>query len=225
MSSSIAEKFKAYEKQVDRILGQYPIVLQFERQTGINKVHGVVLAVLLLFGLIAYRLAPQTFSTIALFAYPAYHTAAAIERHDKAADVHWMSYWLALGAIAFIEGLVSAEWLAKRIPLYLPLKLALAVWMYAPRFRGSLVVFERGLGPLFAQLRFSVELVQKSLGGSAKPTSAVATGMTKLGLAKSAAASSASALKKPASAAASSSSGSTSPLAASAENTDSPKHD
>lgn len=208
MPSAIAEKIRSYEKQADRFLGRYPFVLQVERQTGVNKVHGVVLVMIALLVVAAYRLAPGAVAALALYAYPAYHTAAAIDRKSPLQDSqqqHWLSYWLAIATLKFLEAAVTAAWLERRVPLYGVLRIAFAVWMFAPRFRGSLLVFERGLRPAFQQVALLVDLVQStvSCGGSGSSAAAAASkfgpsvAATKLGLAKAAAAASA-AITKPA---------------------------
>lgn len=180
------ETVKGYEKKFDKVLGQYPIALQLERQTGINKVHLVFLAFLALVFLGLYRAFPHTILSIVLFAYPAWQTIQAIDRHDKAADVHWLTYWLSIGTIMTLEGVIGSAWVHAKIPAYNPLLMVLGVWMWHPKTKGSVVVYENSIRPIYIQLSALVCSSCKSLGLSCNNASNGSS--SKMHLAKAAAA-------------------------------------
>ena len=146
------DTLRNYEKTLDRTLAHYPVALQLERQTGINKAHLVFLGLLGFVLLILFRLFTTSFVALALFVWPALASLRSIERHDKAADVHCLTYWLAIATLLTLESIVGLDRLQSRLPLYNLGKVALAVWMYAPRTRGSLIVYERVLRPALLQL-------------------------------------------------------------------------
>ena len=141
-----------YERKLDRTLGQYPIALQLERQTGINKVHLVLLAISVLLLGVLYRLFTTTFIALTLFVYPAVQSIKSIEKHDKAADVHWLTYWLVISLLTTIESLLGHNSLPRKVPLYNLFKLVFTVWMFSPRTRGSLLVYERALRPVYRRI-------------------------------------------------------------------------
>ena len=101
------DTLRTYERKLDRTLGQYPFALQLERQTGINKVNLVLLAFGVVVLGILYRLFTTTFIALTVFVYPAVQSIKSIEKHDKAADVHWLTYWLTISLLSTIEALVE----------------------------------------------------------------------------------------------------------------------
>jgi hypothetical protein len=150
------DAIKTYERKLDRTLGQYPIALQLERQTGVNKVHLVLLAVSVVLLGVLYRLFTATFIALTLFVYPAVQSIKSIEKHDKAADVHWLTYWLAISLLTTIESLLGPSKLSSKIPLYNLFKLGFTIWMFSPRTRGSLLVYERALRPVYRRIEAAV---------------------------------------------------------------------
>ena len=146
------DTIKTYERKLDRTLGQYPFALQLERQTGINKVNLVLLAVAVVLLGVLYRLFTTTFIALALFVYPAVQSINSIEKHDKAADVHWLTHRLSISLLTTIESLLGPSALPNKIPLYNLFKLVFIVWMFYPRTRGSLLVYEKALRPVYRRI-------------------------------------------------------------------------
>ena len=149
------DTIKTYERKLDRTLGQYPVALQLERQTGINKVHLVLMMVGVILLGILYRLCTTTFVALTLFVYPAVQSIKSIEKHDKAADVQWLTYWLSISLLSTIESLMGQEMLSRKVPLYSLFKLVFIIWMFSPRTRGSLLVYEKGLRPIYHRIESS----------------------------------------------------------------------
>lgn len=179
---------KTYERQLDRALSRYPLALQLERQTGINKVHLVVLAVLSVILGLLYRFFTATFVALVLFVYPAVSTIHAIDKHDKSLDVHWLTYWLSTMTLLTVESLVGHQVLPSRIPFYGLMKIALAVWMFLPRTRGSLLIFERVIRPAYIQASNAIKTqLQPSPAANAAAASAKLSMAKAAGAAKAAA--------------------------------------
>lgn len=179
---------KTYERQLDRALSHYPVALQLERQTGINKVHLVALSILSIILGLLYRFFTTTFVALTLFVYPAVSTIHAIDKHDKSLDVHWLTYWLSTMMLLTFESLLGHQMLPAKIPFYGLIKIALAVWMFLPRTRGSLLIFERVIRPVYVQTSKAIKTHLQS-----SPAANAAAASAKISMAKAAGAAKAAA--------------------------------
>lgn len=183
---------KDYERKLDSRLSQVPQLVQLEHAVGVPKVHLLFYSIFAILALLSYRLAPKTFVALVLYLYPAIKTVQAIEKHDKNADVHWLSYWLVIGTfMTIVGGLVGEDRIRTRLPLYNWLQMAVAVWMAHPRTRGSVQVYDKVIRPLYLQINALTEPYLKACAseikkGAGGPSSGSGVQSVKMNLAKAA---------------------------------------
>uniref|UniRef100_A0A0A9XZG2 Receptor expression-enhancing protein n=1 Tax=Lygus hesperus TaxID=30085 RepID=A0A0A9XZG2_LYGHE len=108
--------------------------------TNIRPYHILILGVLGILLLVVFSLAPNAFTNITAFCYPAYQTLL-ILRHGTTATVQqsqyrqWFMYWLIVFSLTLLESITDT--LVLWVPLYYSLKLGLIVWMIHPAIRGA----------------------------------------------------------------------------------------
>ena len=132
-------------------------------KTGQPRIYILLGAVAIGFILISATLGLGFVSNVFAF-YPLYQSFKAIRSQNPSEDQFWLSYWVVYGTFALFESLTGGVffWL----PLYYILKIVFLVWCFHPSSRGALVVYQRVLQPLFAQVEAKLEEVEtKPPGG------------------------------------------------------------
>lgn len=147
MAETVKEQLVAAERTLDRELSKHPVFLRLERATGQKKTTLVGLAVASIVTFFLLRMAADILLAVVAFAYPAIMTVTAIEKHDKAEDTHWLSYWLVLAFWSMMESLTGGLF-SNMIPMYSVVKLAICVWLFLPQTRGATTVYEKVVRPL-----------------------------------------------------------------------------
>lgn len=143
------QKLHNIDSDLDRMLSKQPAILQLERQSGLKKTHLVYGLVGLLVFFLLYRLAPDFVLSLVLFTYPLILSLKAVEAHDKTKDAHILAYWSVVASIQLSE--VLLPFVSAHIPFYRLLKLVLAVWMFLPQTKGSLIIYNLAFKPLLHQ--------------------------------------------------------------------------
>lgn len=168
-ANNITEQLDAAERTLDRELSKYSIFLQAERKSGIKKTHLVVGAGFAVLSFIFLQLLPTLTLTLIATVYPALMTVAAIEHHNKQEDTRWLTYWLVLGAMAFIH-LITGGALERVVPLFNVIKAAFLVWLFLPSTRGATLIYEHAFRPLVKQpgVKEALGKLQKGLDANVK---------------------------------------------------------
>lgn len=137
--NNLFDQVKKADKDLDSVLSKQPFILKLERQSGIKKTQMVYGLAALAGIFLLYRLATNFVITVVLLAYPFALSLEAVESHDKAKDAHILSYWSILAALQMIEA--TFPFIRQYIPFYNLLKLSLAVYLYLPQTKVSLITF------------------------------------------------------------------------------------
>lgn len=90
------------------------------------------------------------------FLYPAYMTFKTVEsiEHDKD-DKLWLCYWVVFSMMnvfdRFLNGILAI------IPFYSFLKIAFIVWLFHPKFRGALVIYDKVIKKILKQYESQID--------------------------------------------------------------------
>lgn len=141
------DHYKQMERSLDRELSKYPVMLQLEHRTGVKKTNIVLALITIFFLLILLFILPDLVVILVTYLYPALMTITAIEAHDRQRDIHWLAYWVTVGAWTTIE-MLTGGWVTRLIPMYALVKVVTCIWLYWPGTSGAVMVYERAIRPL-----------------------------------------------------------------------------
>lgn len=78
--------------------------------------------------------------------YPAYMSFKAIETNEEDDDKQWLIYWVVFSFLHISDGVLSM--ILKFFPFYYPLKVILYVFLFHPKTKGALLIYNIFLKPL-----------------------------------------------------------------------------
>jgi receptor expression-enhancing protein 5/6 len=97
------------------------------------------------------------------FLYPAYKSFKAIETStDKSDDKLWLTYWVVFGFLTVFDGLFM--FLFSFIPFFGVLKIAFNVWLFHPKTKGALVIYEKVLRNLLKKYESRIDSSINKIG-------------------------------------------------------------
>jgi len=134
--------------QLDKELGKYPVLQNFEKQTSIPKVYAVLGFGALYFFLIFFNIGGEFLVNTAGFAIPGYYSLDALFSRSSVDDTQWLTYWVVYAFLNVFESAVNAVYW---FPFYYTFKFVLILWMSLPQTKGAQVVFRSFLQPVFSR--------------------------------------------------------------------------
>ena len=89
------------------------------------------------------------------YVYPAYASFKAVRSGDPSAHASWLTYWIAQSYFLVFElvGDVVLAW----FPMYWELKVALLIWLVAPRFNGAEKIYREVIHPYLARYETDID--------------------------------------------------------------------
>jgi len=145
---SVQDRVQGHISGLDKELGKYKFMNDFEQQTGVSKVYVVLGLAGLYFFLIFFNVAAEFLVNTVGFAIPAYYSLHALFTAGSADDTQWLTYWVVFAFLNVFESTVNAVYW---FPFYFTFKFVLVLWMALPQTSGAQVVFRSFLQPIFAK--------------------------------------------------------------------------
>jgi len=145
---SFQDKAQAHISQLDKELGKYKILNDFESQTSVPKVYVVLGVGALYFFLIFFNIAAEFLVNTLGFVIPAYYSLNALFTSNSVDDTQWLTYWVVYAFLTVVESAVNAVYW---FPFYYTFKFIAILWMALPQTNGAQIVFRAALQPLFAR--------------------------------------------------------------------------
>jgi len=101
------------------------------------------------------------------FAYPAYMSFKALESDGEDDDKQWLTYWVVFVFVDFFDDVLGM--FLTIIPLYHLLKMVFYIYLFYPRTKGALKIYEMFLRPILKKYEGEVdELLNKAEKAKAK---------------------------------------------------------
>ncbi|KZS90289.1 hypothetical protein SISNIDRAFT_457813 [Sistotremastrum niveocremeum HHB9708] len=138
-----------YVNQLDKHLGQYPALIEFEKRTQVPKTWAAIGTVILFSVLILINPLASPISNLVGFAAPAYLSFRAIESPGVQDDVQWLSYWSVFSFFNLLESF-ALRLILYYLPFYYPFKTVFILWLQLPAFRGAQTLYFAVLKPVIA---------------------------------------------------------------------------
>jgi len=145
---SIQDRAQQSITQLDKELGKYKVLNDFEAQTSVPKVYVVLGLGALYFFLVFFNIAAEFLVNTIGFVIPAYYSLHALFTASSADDTQWLTYWVVYAFLTVFESAVSAVYW---FPFYYTFKFVAILWMALPQTNGAQVVFHSVLQPVFAR--------------------------------------------------------------------------
>jgi len=146
--ASIQDRAQVHISQLDKELGKYKPLNDFEKSTGVSKVYVVLGLGALYFFLIFFNIGANFLVNTVGFAIPAYYSLSALFTTGSADDTQWLTYWVVYAFLNVFESAVNAVYW---FPFYFTFKFVLVLWMALPQTNGAQIVFRSVLQPVFAK--------------------------------------------------------------------------
>ena len=105
--------------------------------------------------LILTGIASQFITAVVGFLYPAYMSFKALETKDEEDDAQWLTYWVVFVLMSFLDGLLGS--FLSLIPLYYLAKLVFYVYLFYPKSRGAVVIYQNLLRPLLKKYEVQID--------------------------------------------------------------------
>ncbi|KAF9434367.1 ER membrane protein DP1/Yop1 [Entomortierella beljakovae] len=169
---NIQTKVRYYNAQLEKELGKYPQLNQFEAATGVKKGHLAIGVGSFVFLMIFFNFAGKLLSNLIGWIYPAYRSFKALETPEKDDDKQWLTYWTVYGFVAIVESFTDV--LLYWFPFYFFLKTILLLWLMIPAFNGAATVYNRVLRPFLAQ---HASKIDSTLSDAHRKASEIASGL------------------------------------------------
>ncbi|KAF9099987.1 ER membrane protein DP1/Yop1 [Mortierella sp. AM989] len=158
---NVQAKVRYYHSQLDKELGKYPQLNQFEAATGVKKTYVALGAGAFVTLMIFFNFAGKLLSNLIGWIYPAYRSFKALETHAQDDDKQWLTYWTVYGFVAIVESFTDI--LLYWFPFYFFLKTVLLLWLMIPNFNGAATVYNRILRPFLVQHRGEIDGTLKNV--------------------------------------------------------------
>ncbi|KAH9255339.1 hypothetical protein BASA81_006791 [Batrachochytrium salamandrivorans] len=123
-------------------LGNYPVLEDLEKGTGLGKLSALVLAgPVFLLARFAFGIqAAAVLCNVVGFLYPAIASVRALQTPSKVDDTLWLTYFVVLAAFTIVEQLFL-ESLLEVFPFYYAFKFGWLIWAQAPSSNGAVFVY------------------------------------------------------------------------------------
>lgn len=152
-------KLEFYNAQLDKELGKYPVLINFEQRTQIPKTYAAVAAGALIVFLHLFNALAAPVSNLVGWAIPAYLSFKALETPGPQDDIQWLTYWVVFGFFNFLESIALSAVLYY-IPWYFAFKTVFILWLQLPVFKGARTTYLTVLKPVLANLSNSAIVQQ-----------------------------------------------------------------
>lgn len=131
-----------------RELGNYPVLEDLEKGTGLSGLSALVLAgpVFLLARFAFGTQAAPVLCNVVGFLYPALASVRALQTPSKVDDTLWLTYFVVLAAFTIVEQLFLDR-LLEVFPFYYAFKFGWLVWAQAPSSNGAVFVYSHIFTP------------------------------------------------------------------------------
>ncbi|KAJ9109276.1 hypothetical protein QFC21_000605 [Naganishia friedmannii] len=145
-------------KQLDRQLGQFPVLNSLEAQTRVPKTYGVLSMVGSFIFLIFFNLfgLASPVSNLIGWALPAYLSCRALDTPGQNDDKQWLTYWVIFGLMNFIES-AGLRVVLYYLPFYFTFKTLFTIWLMLPQTRGAEVLWRNVVQPFYRNMSGSVQ--------------------------------------------------------------------
>jgi len=147
-SKSIQDRAQDHISALDKELGKYQYMNEFEKQTGVSKVYVVLGLAALYFFLIFFNIGAEFLVNTIGFVLPAYYSLHALFTAGSADDTQWLTYWVVYAFLTVFESAVNAVYW---FPFYYTFKFVAVLWMALPQTNGAQIIFGSFLQPVFAK--------------------------------------------------------------------------
>ncbi|EQC32621.1 hypothetical protein SDRG_09934 [Saprolegnia diclina VS20] len=162
-------------------LNKYPILVQLEAQTGVDKLYLTAASVALLLLVVLVGFGAGLLCNLVGFVYPAYASFKAIESESKQDDVQWLTYWVVYCCFEIVE--VFVDYLLFWVPFYYAFKLGFLVWLFLPSTQGATFIFTHFLQPFLksheANIDAAIDNIKSNSGSVIADISGVVKDATK----------------------------------------------
>lgn len=121
-------------------LDKIPALKDISAKTKVKPAHMglAVMTIVLIFAVIGFG--GKWLAFLIGFLYPAYMSFKAIETENETDDdKQWLTYWVVFSFMHVFDSLIN--FVLSIIPLYNVLKIAFNVWLWHPKTRGALVIY------------------------------------------------------------------------------------
>ena len=109
----------------------------------------------------------ESFVTIVQILWPAYKSILAIELPDsdrrKEQRLQWMTYWMLTGAINLLELSPIGYFLYLYLPVWLPIKLIILVFLSNPLNPGAITIYHLRLKPLLKKYGPAIKAIDEKM--------------------------------------------------------------
>ncbi|OQS06293.1 hypothetical protein THRCLA_01660 [Thraustotheca clavata] len=158
-------------------LNKYPILVQLEEQTGVDKLYLTIGAVGIVLLIVLVGFGAGLLCNLVGFVYPAYASFKAIESESKADDVQWLTYWVVYCCFEIVE--VFVDYLLFWVPFYYAFKLGFLVWLFLPSTQGATFIFSHFLQPFLKTHEENIDAAISNIAANSGTVIADISGVVK----------------------------------------------
>jgi len=149
--------FEQYRKQIEAELNKIEPLNQLEKKIHIPKIYIVLGTAVVALGLLLVNVAASLVANLVGFVYPAYASFKALESPGDEDDKLWLTYWVVYSSFSVLE--FFSDWLLFWLPFYFLLKLIFLVYLFVPRYKGAVVIYDNIIRPILK--RHEAQIDQK----------------------------------------------------------------
>ncbi|OQR96400.1 hypothetical protein ACHHYP_15842 [Achlya hypogyna] len=171
------EHVQAQLEKAKAELNKYPILVQLEEQTGVDKVYLTAGGVVLLLLVVLVGFGAGLLCNLVGFVYPAYASFKAIESESKTDDVQWLTYWVVYCCFEIVE--VFVDYLLFWVPFYYAFKLGFLVWLFLPSTQGATFIFSHFLQPFLKAQEDNIDAALNNIKSNSGSVIADISGVVK----------------------------------------------
>jgi len=142
-----------------------PVVKTIAEKLNVPTSYVAIGSVLVVFLMVFLGLGSGLIVNLVGILYPAYMSFKAIESEDPEDDKQWLTYWAVFAIYSFADHFIDI--LFFWVPFYHTIKLIVLIYMFWPKTRGALVVYDMIIRPYFKMYE---EKIESSLKGLAEAT-------------------------------------------------------
>eukprot|EP00330_Aristerostoma_sp_ATCC50986_P009663 CAMPEP_0114600086 /NCGR_PEP_ID=MMETSP0125-20121206/22627_1 /TAXON_ID=485358 ORGANISM="Aristerostoma sp., Strain ATCC 50986" /NCGR_SAMPLE_ID=MMETSP0125 /ASSEMBLY_ACC=CAM_ASM_000245 /LENGTH=176 /DNA_ID=CAMNT_0001807807 /DNA_START=17 /DNA_END=547 /DNA_ORIENTATION=+ len=131
-----------------------PVVFIAEK-TGLKPGHIIGAGFLAGLLLVITGIASGFITALMGFLYPAYMSFKSLESAEETDDMQWLTYWVVFVTTQFLDNVFGIFF--SLIPLYHLAKLVFYVYLYYPKSRGAVKVYEIAIRPLLKKYESKID--------------------------------------------------------------------
>merc|ERR1712070_280555 len=148
-------------EKIEAFLDKIAFMQELQEKTGLRKIFlaGGIAFVVLMF--ILFGFGAGLLCNFVGFVYPAYASFKALEADNHVEDRQWLTYWVVYSCFCLVEGFL--EMVLFWVPFYYPLKLAFLFYLFLPKTKGAMQIYEKYLQ---AAIRPYVGLIDDAAGSA-----------------------------------------------------------